>query len=48
MIINDDSIVVNKLETLLNDDGARVFIYDRRVFIVQAIPYKIHLRTALK
>jgi len=35
MIINDDSSVVNKLETLLTDN-ARVVIYDRRMFTVQA------------
>ncbi len=35
MIINDDSRVVTKLETLLTDD-ARVVIYDRHMFIVQA------------
>jgi hypothetical protein len=34
-IVNDDSRVVKKLETSLSDD-ARVFIYDRRMFIVQA------------
>ncbi len=34
-IVNDYSRVVNKLETSLTDD-ARVVIYDRRVFIVQA------------
>jgi hypothetical protein len=34
-IVNDDSRVVNKLETLLTED-ARVIIYDRRMFIVQA------------
>ncbi len=34
-IINDDSRVVNKLETSLTDD-ARVFIYDCHMFIVQA------------
>ncbi len=34
-IINDDSSIVNKLETLLIDD-ARVIIYDRHMFIVQA------------
>jgi hypothetical protein len=34
-IVNDDSSVVNKLETSLTDD-ARVVIYDRHVFIVQA------------
>jgi hypothetical protein len=35
MIVNDDSRVVNKLETSLTDD-ARVIIYDRPMFIVQA------------
>ncbi len=34
-IINDDSRVVNKLETSLSDD-TRVVIYDRQMFIVQA------------
>jgi hypothetical protein len=34
-IVNDDSWVVTKLETLLTDD-ARVIIYDRHMFIVQA------------
>jgi hypothetical protein len=34
-IVNDDSSVVNKLATSLIDD-ARVAIYDRRMFIVQA------------
>ncbi len=33
-IVNDDSMVVNKLETLLTDD-TRVVIYDRHMFIVQ-------------
>ena len=33
-IVNDDSRVINKLETLLTDD-ARVIIYDHRMFIVQ-------------
>jgi hypothetical protein len=33
-IVNDDSGVINKLETLLSDD-ARVVIYDRHMFIVQ-------------
>ncbi len=35
MIVNYASSVVNKLEALLTDD-ARVVIYDRHVFIVQA------------
>ncbi len=34
-IVNDDSRVVNKLETSLTDD-ARVVIYDHHMFIVQA------------
>ncbi len=34
-IINDNSGVINKLETSLNDN-ASVFIYNRRMFIVQA------------
>jgi hypothetical protein len=35
MIINDDSIVINKLETPLTDD-AIVIIYDHHMFIVPA------------
>jgi hypothetical protein len=35
MIINDHSRVISKLETSLTDD-ARVIIYDRHMFIVQA------------
>jgi hypothetical protein len=35
MIVNDDSRVINKLESSLTDD-ARVVIYDRHMFIVQA------------
>jgi hypothetical protein len=35
MIVNDDSRVINKLEASLIDD-ARVIIYDRHMFIVQA------------
>ena len=34
-IVNDDSRVINKLETSPTDD-ARVVIYDTRMFIVQA------------
>ncbi len=34
-IVNDDSRVVNKLETSLTD-STRVIIYDRQMFIVQA------------
>jgi hypothetical protein len=35
-IVNDDFRVVNKLEASLTDD-ARVIIYDRHMFVVQAI-----------
>ncbi len=34
-IVNDDSSIINKLETSLIDD-ARVVIYDRHMYIVQA------------
>ncbi len=34
-IVNDDSRVINKLEASLTDN-ARVIIYDRHMFIVQA------------
>jgi hypothetical protein len=49
-IIKDDSRVITKLETSLTDD-ARVVIYDRHMFIVQAIggplkpPQRHHLIT---
>jgi hypothetical protein len=35
MIVNEDSRVVNKLKTSLTDN-ARVIIYNRHIFIVQA------------
>jgi hypothetical protein len=35
MIVNDNSSIVNKLETSVIDD-ARVIIYDHHMFIVQA------------
>ncbi len=35
MIVNDDSSIINKLETSLTDD-ARVVIYDHHMFIVKA------------
>ncbi len=35
MIVNEDSRVITKLGTSLTDD-ARVIIYDRHMFIVQA------------
>jgi len=41
-IVNYASSVVNKLEALLTDD-ARVIIYDRHVFIVQATEYVIYI-----
>jgi hypothetical protein len=34
-IVNDDSSIINKLETSPTDD-ARVIFYDRHMFIVQA------------
>jgi hypothetical protein len=34
-IVNDDSRVINKLETSLTDD-AKVIIYDHHIFILQA------------
>jgi hypothetical protein len=37
-IVNDDCRIVNMLETSLTDD-ARVIIYDRRMFIVQATDF---------
>jgi hypothetical protein len=36
--VNDDSSIVNKLETLLIDD-TRAIIYDHHMFIVQATGY---------
>ncbi len=33
MVVNDDSRVINKLETSHTDD-ARVIIYDRHMFVV--------------
>ncbi len=38
MIVNDDYRVVNKLEASLTDD-ARVNIYDRQMFIIQATDF---------
>ena len=35
MIVNDDSRVITKLETSLTDN-ARIIIYDRHMFLVQA------------
>jgi len=43
-IVNDDSRVVNKVETLLTDD-ARVVIHDHHMFIVKATALSgIHTR----
>ncbi len=39
-IVNDDSWVINKLETSLTDDTI-VVIYDHHMFIVQATDYKM-------
>jgi hypothetical protein len=41
MIVNDDSRVVNKLEASLTDN-ARVVIYVRHMFIVQATEFSVH------
>jgi hypothetical protein len=40
MIVTDDSRVITKLETSLNDD-ARVIIYDHHMFIVQATGFTL-------
>ncbi len=40
-IINDDLRIVNKLDASLTDD-ARVIIYDRHMFIVQATGVKFN------
>ena len=45
MIVNDDSRVVTKLETSLADD-ARVIIYDRHMFIVQATDWRKKVSSA--
>ncbi len=47
MIVNDDSRVINKLETSLTD-AARVVIYDHQMFIVQATGSSPYIRLALK
>jgi hypothetical protein len=46
MIINDDSRVINKLETSHTDD-ARVIIYDCHMFIVQATDHKMIVRCVM-
>jgi hypothetical protein len=43
-IVNDDSRVITKLETSLTDD-ARVVIYNRHMFIVQATAHFQRLNT---
>jgi hypothetical protein len=40
MIVSDDSRVINELETSLTDN-ARVVIYDRHMFKVQATGYTV-------
>jgi hypothetical protein len=40
MIVNDESSIINKLETSLTDD-TRVIIYDHHMFMVQATDHKI-------
>ncbi len=47
MIVNYTSSVVNLLEALLTD-GARVIIYNRQVFIVQATDLKLTVRLNLE
>ncbi len=37
-IVNDNSMVINKLRTSLTD-GARVIIYDHHMFIIKATEY---------
>jgi hypothetical protein len=37
-IVNDDSRVINRLEASLTDD-AKVIIYDRHMFLVQATEF---------
>jgi hypothetical protein len=47
-IINDDSRVISKVEASLTDN-ARVIIYDRHIFIVQAISLiKLSLAWSMK
>ncbi len=41
-IVNDDSRVINKLESSLTDD-ASIIIYDRHMFIVQATGQTLQL-----
>jgi nanoRNase/pAp phosphatase (c-di-AMP/oligoRNAs hydrolase) len=41
MIVNDESRVINKLETSLTDN-ARVIIYDHHMFMVKATGAKIN------
>jgi hypothetical protein len=45
MIVNYASSIINKLEALLTD-AARVVIYDRHVFIVQATEVPMESRYA--
>jgi hypothetical protein len=43
MIVNDNSRVINKLETSLTDD-ARVIIYNHHIFIVQATAHRVCIK----
>ncbi len=47
-IVNDDSRVINKLESSLTDD-ARVIIYDHHMFIVQVTGHNVmkHFRSVI-
>ncbi len=45
MIVNDDSSVVSKWQVPLFDD-ARVVIYDRNMFIIEATGWKYSYRLA--
>ncbi len=47
VIVNDESRVINKLETSLTDD-ATVVIYDRHMFIVQATGLHLKYLTRLQ
>jgi len=42
MIVNNNSSVISKLSSLT--DAARVIIYDRNVFIIQAAGYELMIK----
>jgi hypothetical protein len=46
-IVNYATSIINKIEALLTDD-ARVIIYDRHVFIVQATAHRMSKPTSSK